>query len=50
MLGASMIGRLQAAGLPEQTIKDMGFSTTGKFTADYTVHAFVPSIGVSYSF
>ena len=50
MLGASMIGRLQAAGLPEQTIKDMGFSTTGKFTADYTVHAFTPSIGVSYSF
>lgn len=29
---------------------DMLFQTTKKFTADYHVHAFAPSIGVSYSF
>lgn len=32
------------------TIKSMGFSPTGTFTADYKLHAFIPSIGVSYSF
>lgn len=50
LLGAKMIGQLQAAGVPDQAIQAMGFSATGKFTADYKVHAFLPSIGVSYKF
>lgn len=39
---------------PENPLSGMasqlGFSTTGKFTADYRLHAFAPSIGISYSF
>lgn len=31
-------------------IKQAGFSQTGKFDADYKLHAFIPSIGISYSF
>ncbi|WP_302350319.1 hypothetical protein [uncultured Duncaniella sp.] len=45
-----MIGKLTAAGVPSQMIEQMGFKPTGTFTADYKLHAFIPSIGISYSF
>ena len=32
------------------TIKNMGFQPTGKFIADYRLHALTPSIGISYRF
>lgn len=50
LLGATMIGKLTAAGVPTQMIEQMGFKPTGTFTADYKLHAFIPSIGISYSF
>lgn len=50
LLGATMIGKLTAAGVPSQMIEQMGFKPTGTFTADYKLHAFIPSIGISYSF
>ncbi len=31
-------------------IKQAGFKSSGTFTADYKLHAFIPSIGISYSF
>lgn len=45
LLGAQMYQQLGAA-----TAQALGFQTTGTFTADYKLHAFVPSIGISYSF
>ncbi|MDE6495256.1 MAG: outer membrane protein transport protein [Duncaniella sp.] len=61
MIGGKMLQT--AAGIdalgpnasPEQqmvsaTIKNMGFQPTGKFTADYRLHALIPSIGISYRF
>ena len=50
LLGANMIARLQAAGIPDAAIQQMGFSSTGKFAADYNLHAFTPSIGIQYKF
>lgn len=50
LLGGQMIKKLTAAGLPQQQIEDLGFKPSGTFTADYKLHAFIPSIGVSYSF
>lgn len=50
LLGGQMIKKLTDAGLPMQQIEAMGFSTEGRFTADYRLHAFSPSIGISYSF
>lgn len=50
LLGANMIARLQAAGIPDAAIQQMGFSSTGKFAADYKLHAFTPSIGIQYKF
>ncbi len=50
LLGKTMIGKLTAMGIPAQTIESLGFKPTGKFTADYKLHAFIPSIGISYSF
>lgn len=50
LLGATMIQKLTAAGLPQQVVEGMGFKPTGTFTADYKLHAFIPSIGISYSF
>lgn len=50
LLGATMIQQLTAAGMPQQTIEQLGFRPTGRFTADYSLHAFTPSIGFSYSF
>ncbi len=45
-----MIKKLTAAGLPMEQIEAMGFTTAGRFTADYRLHAFSPSLGISYSF
>lgn len=50
LLGATMIQKLTAAGLPQQVIDGFGFKPTGTFSADYKLHAFIPSIGISYSF
>lgn len=50
LLGGQMIKKLTAAGLPQQQIEALGFKPSGTFTADYKLHAFIPSIGVSYSF
>ena len=61
MIGAKMlqtaagIDALGANATPAQqlvsaTIKRMGFQPTGKFTADYRLHALTPSIGISYRF
>ncbi|MCM1162964.1 MAG: outer membrane protein transport protein [Muribaculaceae bacterium] len=44
LLGAKMLQELGPLGT------QMGFSPTGTFSADYKLHAFAPSIGVSYSF
>lgn len=45
LLGAQMYEKLGA-----QTAAALGFSPTGTFTADYKLHALVPSIGISYNF
>ncbi|MCM1255111.1 MAG: outer membrane protein transport protein [Duncaniella sp.] len=45
LLGAQMYQQLGAT-----SAQALGFQTTGTFTADYKLHAFVPSIGISYSF
>lgn len=50
LLGATMINKLTNAGVPSSVIEGMGFRPTGTFTADYKLHAFIPSIGISYSF
>ncbi|WP_297068225.1 outer membrane protein transport protein [uncultured Duncaniella sp.] len=50
LLGATMIKKLTDAGIPSSMIDAMGFKPTGTFTADYKLHAFIPSIGISYSF
>ena len=50
LLGVTMIKKLTDAGIPSSMIDAMGFKPTGTFTADYKLHAFIPSIGISYSF
>lgn len=50
LLGGQMINELTEMGLPQQQIEALGFKPSGTFTADYKLHAFIPSIGVSYSF
>ncbi len=58
LLGAMLPGKLTSAlvgaGIPEATAAAMvaqyGFTPSGTFKADYKLHAFTPSIGVSYSF
>ncbi len=50
LLGSTMINKLTNAGVPSSVIEGMGFRPTGTFTADYKLHAFIPSIGISYSF
>lgn len=50
VLGATVINMLTQAGYPQQAIDQLGFKTRQTFTADYKLHAFCPSIGVSYSF
>ena len=50
LLGVTMINKLTNAGVPSSVIEGMGFRPTGTFTADYKLHAFIPSIGISYSF
>lgn len=47
LLGANMLQRLAQMGFDGT---DFGFSPTGKFSADYKLHAFAPSIGVNYTF
>ena len=39
-----------AAAMAQAKVASYGFEPTGKFTADYKLHAFIPSIGISYSF
>ncbi|MCM1521935.1 MAG: outer membrane protein transport protein [Muribaculaceae bacterium] len=48
LLGATMIQKMSAIGLGNEAQKM--FSPTATFRADYKLHAFAPSIGVSYSF
>lgn len=50
LLGAQMTKKLTAAGMTQQQMEALGFSPTGTFKADYKLHAFIPSLGVSYSF
>lgn len=50
LLGKVMIGRLTAAGIPLEQVQAMGFRAEQTFTADYKLHAFSPSIGISYNF
>ncbi|MDE5784940.1 MAG: outer membrane protein transport protein, partial [Duncaniella sp.] len=45
-----LIGKTMYGQLGPDMASQLGFSTTGKFTADYRLHAFAPSIGISYSF
>jgi len=39
---------LTQTGYPQQAIDQLGFKARQTFTADYKLHAFCPSIGVSY--
>ena len=50
LLGKTVIKQLTDAGLPQASIDAMGFSPTGTIKADYRLHAFTPSIGISYRF
>lgn len=53
LLGAKMIGEFVDLMGPEagmQAATAAGFSATQTFKADYKLHAFAPSIGISYSF
>lgn len=61
LLGKTMLGQaaqIDALGanapaamqMVSAAIKQAGFTPTNKFTADYKLHALVPSIGISYSF
>lgn len=61
LLGKTMLGKaaqIDALGpnapaslqMMSAAIKQAGFSPTGTFKADYKLHAFIPSIGISYSF
>lgn len=54
LMGKSFVKTLMGNGLTaEQAIgaaAQYGIYTTGKFEADYKLHAFIPSIGISYSF
>ncbi len=45
-----LIGKTMIGTLGEQAAGQLGFSSTCRFTADYKLHAFAPSIGISYSF
>ena len=44
------LGADAAAQMAQTMVARYGFEPTGKFTADYKLHAFIPSIGISYSF
>ena len=54
----AVTGALVQAGMPleaaqaaaQAKVNSYGFEPTGKFVADYKLHAFIPSIGISYSF
>lgn len=56
LLGATMLGKINGlaqAGVissAQAAALSQNFSPTGKFTADYKLHAFIPSIGISYNF
>lgn len=50
LLGKTMLGMAQQNPALAAPINAMGFQPTGTFKADYKLHAFIPSIGVSYSF
>lgn len=58
LLGSMLPGKLTqalvGAGMPEgmaaATVAQFGFQPEGSFKADYKLHAFIPSIGISYSF
>ena len=61
LLGKTMLGKaaqIDALGdnatpamkAMSAAIKAAGFQPTGTFTADYKLHALVPSIGISYNF
>ncbi|MCM1052146.1 MAG: outer membrane protein transport protein [Paenibacillus sp.] len=39
-----------ALAMAQAKVDSYGFEPSGKFTADYKLHAFIPSIGISYSF
>ena len=42
---------LQSYGLPAYQGADLkAMNKEGKFTADYKLHAFIPAVGISYSF
>ncbi|MDE5649832.1 MAG: hypothetical protein K2I35_02290, partial [Duncaniella sp.] len=45
-----LLGKQMYQMLGTETASQLGFQPTGKFTADYKLHALVPSIGISYSF
>ncbi len=45
-----LIGQTMYQTLSPEVAQQLGFSPVGKFTADYKLHAFAPSIGISYSF
>lgn len=57
-LTPAIAGALMQQGVPAETASQMaqakvasyGFEPSGKFKADYRLHAFIPSIGISYSF
>jgi len=45
-----LLGKQMYQILGDETAQKLGFKPTGTFTADYKLHALMPSIGVSYSF
>lgn len=45
-----LLGKQMYQMLGTETASQLGFQPTGKFTADYKLHALVPSIGISYCF
>ena len=45
-----LLGKQMYQILGTETASQLGFQPTAKFSADYKLHALVPSIGISYSF
>lgn len=54
LMGKAFLGKLLKSGMSAEQVSGIAtqfnIPTTNTFTADYKLHAFIPSIGISYSF
>ncbi|MDE5668752.1 MAG: outer membrane protein transport protein, partial [Duncaniella sp.] len=54
LMGKAFLGKLLKSGMSAEQVSGIAtqfnIPTTKTFTADYKLHAFIPSIGISYSF